>query len=82
MPNLSKIVNTDEGVNFPIYTVIVNDGGADGGNNLEYNVTVGMSGIELSNLEAAVQAFAASLGSIPGYTLVSTKKVAITEIDL
>jgi hypothetical protein len=66
-----------------VYEVAVNDGGIDGGNDVQLTIYSGLAGgstyLGETNVENAVNAFAASLGAVTGFTLLSVKKVELVE---
>lgn len=68
------------------YEVSVNDGGPDGGNTVQIVVYAGVAGsssyLGETNVEAAVNALAASLDAVTGFTLVSVEKVELIQTSL
>lgn len=69
--------------NYPMFSVVVNDGGPDGGSSSVYNISVGMPGsVSPINLETAVQSFANSLSSPNGFTITSVTKITVNETSL
>jgi hypothetical protein len=63
----------------PAYEVLVNDGGPDGGSTAQLFVGGSPASIAPADLDAAVQAFADSLGTIPGYSVVGIRRLAVSE---
>jgi hypothetical protein len=65
------------------YEVSVNDGGIDGGNDVHIVIYSGGAGYSSylgeANVQNAVEAFAASLDAVSGFTLLSVKKVELVE---
>ena len=83
MAVLQKNSNVNTSGEFSLYEVLVNDGGSDGGTNSRFNITVDMPGnVTNSDLEIAIQAFASSLESVPGFALTSIKKTSLVETTL
>lgn len=65
----------------PAYEVLVNDGGPDGGSNAQLYIG-GAVGLDVSDLDNAVHAFAAALGAIDAHTIVSIKRLTTAETIL
>lgn len=83
MPDLNKSFIVNSAGDRPLYEVRVNDGGADGGSNTVVNVTVESTGsVTTSDLDASVQALAAFLDELPGFTLTWVKKITVNEETL
>jgi hypothetical protein len=66
----------------PAYEVVVNDGGADGGTTAQLYLGGNPAGIQPADLDAAVQAFTDSLGAIPGYSVVSIRRLTVSQASL
>lgn len=66
----------------PIYSVTLNDGGADGGSNSIWYITSGTPNVSEDNMQAACQAFADSLASSTSYTIVSVKRLSTGETNI
>jgi hypothetical protein len=79
MSQLSHTLTVDDGANFPLYRVRVNDGGSDGGSTSELFVGGHKASLAKSDLDSAVQAFADALDALPGFSLVDV--TCITTAD-
>lgn len=66
----------------PAYEVRVNDGGIDGGSTCQYFIGGQPGGVTPEALNAAVQAFAESLGSVPGASVVAVTRLTVAGISL
>lgn len=66
----------------PAYEVVVNDGGADGGTTAQLYIGGNPASIPPDALDAAVHAFADSLGTIPGYSIVGIKRLTVSGASL
>lgn len=83
MADLYKNVSVNTDNNPSMYIVTLNDGGSDGGTNRSYYVTPeSAANFTQERMESAVQALANSLAEEPGYTLMSVKRVSVTETVL
>lgn len=81
MPDLELRLSVSDGTR-PVYQVRVNDSGADGGTTTELYVGGFLGSISVSDMDAAVQAFAESLAAIPGYTIVSVTRNTVAGTTL
>lgn len=80
MPDLElRLTATDTR---PAYEVLVNDGGPDGGSTAQLYVGGNPASITAGDLDGAVQAFANSLGTIPGYSVIGIKRLTVTGASL
>ncbi|MFC5217341.1 hypothetical protein [Streptomyces coerulescens] len=61
----------------PAFEVRVNDGGMDGGSTCQFFIGGQPGGVTPEALTAAVQAFAESLGSVPGASVVSVTRLTV-----
>lgn len=82
MSQLSHPVPVDDGSNAPLYKVLVNDGGPDGGSTSELFIGGGKSSLSKGDLDSAVQAFADTLDAVPGFSLVSVTCITVTDAAL
>lgn len=80
MPDLEMRLTAND--TRPAYEVLVNDGGPDGGSNAQLYVGGNPASITAADLDAAVQAFANSLGTIAGYSVVGIKRLTVTGANL
>lgn len=80
MPDLElRLTATDTR---PAFEIIANDGGPDGGSNAQLYVGGNPASIPAADLDAAVHAFADSLGTIPGYSIVSIRRLTVAGASL
>lgn len=61
----------------PAYEVRVNDGGMDGGSTCQFFIGGQPGGVTPEALDTAVRAFAESLGSAPGASVVSVTRLTV-----
>ncbi len=82
MSDLSKLSYVGD-ENNPMYEVMVNDGGADGGSNFTHVIIPSLGSTATTEvMEEAIQAFANVLGAVPGVELRSIKKFTVTETTI
>ncbi|MFG2855711.1 hypothetical protein ACGFZ9_34425 [Streptomyces mirabilis] len=82
MPDLAFALTVDSGASSPLYKVRVNDGGPDGGSTSELFIGGSRSSLSSSDVDNAVQAFASTLGAVPGFTVLSITRFAAGETPL
>jgi hypothetical protein len=76
VPDLDLRLSVNTGAN-PAYEVRVNDGGADGGSTCQFFIGGSPGGVTPDALDAAVQAFADSLGSVPNASVASITRLTV-----
>ncbi|MFE7444567.1 hypothetical protein ACFU7X_29430 [Streptomyces chartreusis] len=62
----------------PAYEVRVNDGGMDGGSTCQFLIGGQPGGVTPEALDAAVRAFAETLGAAPNASVVSVNRLTVT----
>lgn len=78
MGNLYKSVDDTS----PLYSVTLNDGAGDGGNNTTWYITSGTASVSDEDMQVACQAFADALSTSVSYTIVSVKRQSVSETNL
>jgi len=69
--------------NSPLYEVVMNDDGPDSGSNFSFYISGQLGGsTTFADIEAAVQAFATSISTETGHTLVAVKNVSVNQTTL
>lgn len=66
----------------PLYSVVLNDGSSDGGNNSTWYITSGSTNVSDEDMRTACQAFADSLSESVSYTIVAVKRQTVTDVEL
>ncbi|WP_329311717.1 hypothetical protein [Streptomyces sp. NBC_01262] len=66
----------------PLFRVSVNDGGPDGGSSADVYIGGIPSSMDVSHMETAVLALAASLGSVGTFNILSVTRVTPAETAL